>query len=83
MPKEIIWSPLSLADMKGIVDYLSLNWPAGVINHFIDELIELSNNFHLILIHPLSFIQNSKYGNVSYLNTIPSITENTGKELRY
>ena len=38
MPKEIIWSPLSLADMKGIVDYLSLNWPADVINHFIDEV---------------------------------------------
>lgn len=52
MHKEIIWSPLSLTDMKGIVDYLSQNWPADGINHFIDEIDVIAKQLSS---HPKTF----------------------------
>lgn len=39
MPKTIVWSPLSEADLENILDYLDRNWSNQVVNGFI-EIIE-------------------------------------------
>lgn len=52
MPKEIIWSPLSLSDMEAIVDYLFKSWSTDVINHFIDEVDLIVKQLSL---HPKTF----------------------------
>lgn len=38
MPKEIIWSPLSISDIENTIEYLSDAWNKQVINEFLDEV---------------------------------------------
>jgi len=38
MPKEIIWSPLSVSDIENTIEYLSVTWNEQVINEFLDEV---------------------------------------------
>ena len=38
MPKEIIWSPLSVSDIENTIEYLSDAWNEQVINEFLDEV---------------------------------------------
>ena len=44
MPKQIIWSPLAVADFENILDYLNENWNEQVVVKFINEIEILTSN---------------------------------------
>ena len=48
MTKQIVWSPLSVNDFAGVIEYLNENWDEKVANQFIDLtenlLIQISIN---------------------------------------
>lgn len=52
MPKQIIWSPLSVSDVEKVVDYLQQNWNEQVVFNFLDEIDLL---LHHIAAHPKQF----------------------------
>jgi plasmid stabilization system protein ParE len=40
MPKQIIWSPLSVTDFESILEYLNENWDKKVLERFIEITYE-------------------------------------------
>jgi plasmid stabilization system protein ParE len=52
MPKQIIWSPLSVADYSSILNYLQVNWDDKVVLRFIDISDEI---FKQISLHPKQY----------------------------
>jgi plasmid stabilization system protein ParE len=52
MIKTIVWSPLAIDDFEKILEYLNRNWPASVVNEFIDKV---DNMLTLIMENPQLF----------------------------
>jgi plasmid stabilization system protein ParE len=54
MPKEIIWSPLSVSDIENTIEHLRIAWNEQVINEFLDEVdLSLQHIAHYPRLYPV------------------------------